>query len=53
MRRQRTAQLRAAAQHLHNLGPRSTFEFLCATSRPALTVYESLEQYARLRSFNL
>lgn len=38
---QRTAQLRAAAQHLHNLGPRSTFEFLC-DSRPALTCTKAL-----------
>jgi hypothetical protein len=44
---QRTAWLRAAAQHLHNLGPRPTFEFLCGLAAGA-DLYESLEQYARL-----
>jgi hypothetical protein len=39
--------LRELAKHLHRLGPRPTFEFLCELAAGA-DLYESLEQYARL-----
>jgi hypothetical protein len=45
--RQRTARLRAGAQHLHSLGPRAVYELLREVAAGA-DLYESLEQYARL-----